>query len=88
MHIGAGFLQSDPLNPDRRFLFADEKINTVIVVVLVVLAGLATYLLLSGRKVGKLEKQLAELEARQPKAEQQTEVESIEVKKVEYHGRK
>ena len=47
--------------PDRRFLFADEKINTVIVVVLVVLLGIGAYLLLTGRKVRRLEKELDQI---------------------------
>lgn len=49
----------------RKWLFADEKSNTVIAVMIVVWLGIVVYLLLSGRKVGRLEKQLAELQQRQ-----------------------
>ncbi|MEY3441777.1 MAG: hypothetical protein RLZZ519_58 [Bacteroidota bacterium] len=45
----------------RKWLFADEKSNTVIAVMIVVWLGIVVYLLLSGRKLRKLEKQLAEL---------------------------
>ncbi len=48
----------------RKWLFADEKSNTVIAVMIVVWLGIVVYLLLSGRKLRKLEKQLAELKQR------------------------
>ena len=48
----------------RKWLFADEKSNTVISVMIVVWLGIVVYLLLSGRKLRKLEKQLAELKQR------------------------
>ena len=45
----------------RKWLFADEKSNTVIAVMLIVWLGIAVYLLLSGRKMKQLEKQVAAL---------------------------
>lgn len=48
----------------RKWLFADGKSNTVIAVMIVVWLGIVVYLLSSGRKLRKLEKQLAELKQR------------------------
>lgn len=45
----------------RKWLFADEKSNTVIAVMVIVWLGIVVYLLLSGRNMRKLEKQVAEL---------------------------
>lgn len=42
-------------------LFKSEKINTVIIVVMVVWVGIAVYLILSGRKLSKLEKEVAQM---------------------------
>jgi CcmD family protein len=52
----------------RKWLFADEKSNTVIAVMIVVWLGIVVYLLLSGRKMRTLEKQLAELKQRRGQA--------------------
>jgi CcmD family protein len=48
----------------RKWLFANEKSNTVIAVMVVIWVGIVVYLLLSGRKLRRLEKQLAELKER------------------------
>ncbi len=45
----------------RKWLFADEKSNTVIAVMVIVWLGIVVYLLLSGRKMKQLEKQVAAL---------------------------
>lgn len=45
----------------RKWLFSEEKNNTVIAVMIVVWLGIVVYLLLSNRKIGKLEKQVAAL---------------------------
>ena len=45
----------------RKWLFADEKSNTVIAVMIIVWLGIVVYLLLSGRKMKQLEKQVAAL---------------------------
>lgn len=48
----------------RKWLFANEKSNTVVAIMIVVWVGIVVYLLLSGRKMRKLEKQLEELKQR------------------------
>ncbi len=45
----------------RKWLFAEEKSNTVIAVMLIVWLGIAVYLLMSGRRMKQLEKQVAAL---------------------------
>jgi CcmD family protein len=45
----------------RKWLFADEKSNTVIAVMITVWLGIVVYLLLSSRKMRRLEKQVAAL---------------------------
>ncbi len=75
-------MQAGPATEDRRFLFADEKINTVIVVLMVVLVGIGAYLILTGRKVRKMEKELAEMGSQStPSGSGIHDVEAIEVKK-------
>lgn len=44
------------------YLFASDRIYTVLTVVLIVLAGLIVLLLLTNRRVSRLEKALAEAE--------------------------
>ncbi|MEO0895413.1 MAG: hypothetical protein AAFY71_03260 [Bacteroidota bacterium] len=46
----------------KSFLFASEKINTVMTVALVIFGGLLAYMIFSGIKVGRLEKKMDELE--------------------------
>lgn len=48
----------------RKWLFASEKSNTVIAVMITVWLGIVVYLLLSGRKMRRLEQQVAELKQR------------------------
>ena len=48
-------------SPDH-FLFRDGKINTVFVVVLIIWGGTLGYLLLSGKKVSRLEKKANEIQ--------------------------
>lgn len=50
----SGLLRPDP----DSFLFKDEKINTVIVVLVIIWAIIAGYMYLAGRKISKLEKEL------------------------------
>lgn len=57
-------LQADVAS-ETRLLFQDEKIYTVIVVILVVWAGISAYLILMGQKVKKLEREVAELSQKQ-----------------------
>lgn len=52
------FLQAPPHEP---FLFASEKVNTVLVVVLIVFAGMIGILVMNFLKVGRLEKEIKEL---------------------------
>lgn len=56
LNIFSGLLQTQD-----KFLFRDEKINTVIVVITVIWLGIITYLLISGKKLKKLENELADL---------------------------
>lgn len=57
LNILNGFLAPDP----NSFLFKDEKINTVIVVLVIVWAIIAGYMFFAGRKISKLEKEVADL---------------------------
>jgi|GEM_PF-7007737 len=52
-------------------LFRSEKINTVIIVVMVVWVGIAAYLILSGRKLSKLEKEVARMKEQYNQREQE-----------------
>ena len=54
--ITAPFLQSQ-----QQFLFKDEKINTVIAVLVLVWIGIVLYLIFSGRKLKKIEGEVASL---------------------------
>lgn len=65
--IFAGILgQIMPVPTAREeFLFYDDKFNTVLVVLSVILLAIFVYLFLTGRKLGKLEKRLAEWEQQQ-----------------------
>lgn len=47
---------------EQSWLFASEKVNTVLAVVLVVFVGFVTYLTLTQRKVSQLEKQMDQIE--------------------------
>lgn len=58
LQIGATMLQAV-----KEFLMADEKINTVVVVVMIILAGIVVYLIMIGRKTSRLEEKLEELKA-------------------------
>ncbi|MEM0997465.1 MAG: CcmD family protein [Bacteroidota bacterium] len=49
----------------QQWLFANEKLNTVIVIIAVIWVGIIVYLLLTGKRVSKLE---SELRATQPEA--------------------
>ena len=74
-------LQAD-MAAETRLLFKDEKIFTVIVVILVVWAGISAYLVLMGRKVKKLEREVAELSQKQNLGGQgAVEESSIDVKR-------
>lgn len=65
--IFAGILGQVMPTPTAReeFLFYNDKFNTVLVVLAVILLAIFVYLFFTGRKLGKLEKQLAELEQQQ-----------------------
>ena len=54
-----------------KFLFKDEKINTVVMVVMIIFVGVAVYLLLMGRKLSKAEKELTEIRKKKEHAEKQ-----------------
>lgn len=57
-------LQAD-MAEETRLLFKDEKIYTVIAVILIVWLGISIFLILTGQKVKKLEKEVAELKQKQ-----------------------
>ncbi len=57
LNILNGFMAPDP----NSFLFKDEKINTVIVVLVIVWAIIAGYMFFAGRKISKLEQEVADL---------------------------
>lgn len=46
----------------QSWLFASEKVNTVLAVILVIFIGFASYLAISERKVSQLEKQMDQLD--------------------------
>lgn len=46
----------------QSWLFASEKVNTVLAVVLVVFSGFITYLSFAQKKVSQLEKQMDQIE--------------------------
>ncbi|MCI4671526.1 MAG: CcmD family protein [Bacteroidia bacterium] len=46
----------------QSWLFASEKVNAVLAVVLVIFVGFISYLFISQRKVSQLEKQMDQLE--------------------------
>lgn len=48
----------------QEFLFYNDKFNTVLVVLLVILVAIFAWLFFTGRKLGKMERQIAELESR------------------------
>jgi hypothetical protein len=48
----------------QEFLFYNDKFNTVLVVLLVILVAIFVWLFLTGRKLGKMERQIAQLESR------------------------
>lgn len=54
-------LQANEAATEARLLFKDEKINTVIAVILLVWLGIGAYLILTGRKLRKLEKEVQEM---------------------------
>ena len=61
LNILNGFLAPDP----ESFLFKDEKINTVIVVLVAVWAVIAGYMFFTGRKISKLEQELDRMKSQQ-----------------------
>ena len=50
-------LQAD----ETRWLFKSEKVNTILVVMLVIWVGIVVYLLWTGQKISKLEARMEEL---------------------------
>lgn len=52
---------SSLLQVQDTWLFKSEKINTVIVVIMVIWLGIVVYLLWTGKKVAKLEKEMQEM---------------------------
>ena len=59
LNVLSGLLRPDP----ESFLFKDEKINTVIVVLVIIWAVIAGYMFLAGRKIGKLEQEVERMKA-------------------------
>ncbi len=47
---------------EKAWLLASEKVNSVLVIVLLIFGAVLTYLILTQRKVVRLEKQMEELE--------------------------
>jgi len=47
---------------EKVWLLASEKVNSVLVIVLLIFGAVLTYLILTQRKVVRLEKQMEELE--------------------------
>ena len=47
---------------EKAWLLASEKVNSVLVIVLLIFGAVLTYLILTQRKVSRLEKQMEELE--------------------------
>lgn len=78
LNILQGLLQAP--EAQEAWLFKNEKINTVIVVVMVIWTVVAAYLLLSGLKLRKLEKQVAEIRDRHNQMEgERVEETTIEI---------
>lgn len=72
------------MQTQEKFLFKDEKINTVIVIIMVIWIGIAAYLLVTGRKVSRLEHEVKNLQQRWQSSEAGTKAETtIEVKRRE-----
>lgn len=59
------------LQNEGKFLFKDEKINTVVMVVMIIMVGIAVYLFLMGRKLTKAEKELTEIRKKKEHADKQ-----------------
>ncbi len=57
LNVLSGLLRPDP----ESFLFKDEKINTVIVVLVIIWAVIAGYMYFAGRKIGKLEQEMTRI---------------------------
>jgi CcmD family protein len=49
-----------PQQDVTQFLFASDKIYTVLTVVLIIFTGVVSFLLLTNRRISRLEKQLGE----------------------------
>lgn len=47
---------------EKAWLLASEKVNSVLAIVLLIFGAVLTYLVLTQRKVARLEKQMEELE--------------------------
>lgn len=47
---------------EKAWLLASEKVNSVLAIVLLIFGAVLTYLILTQRKVSRLEKQMEELE--------------------------
>jgi len=47
---------------EKAWLLASEKVNSVLAIVLLIFGAVLTYLILTQRKVARLEKQMEELE--------------------------
>lgn len=59
MNLLAIFL--DEISGGEKWLFKDGKINTVVAILLIIWAGIIVYLLLTQKKVNRLEKEVEEM---------------------------
>jgi len=55
-----GFLLQSDIN--QEWLMVSDKVNSLLLILLIIFGGFVAYLFMTGKKVSKLEEQLAELE--------------------------
>ncbi len=69
LNILNGFMAPDP----NSFLFKDEKINTVIVVLVIVWTIIAGYMFFTGQKISRIEREVADLKEKYSVREEEKE---------------
>lgn len=55
-----GFLLQSDIN--QEWLMVSDKVNSLLLILLIIFGGFVAYLFMTGKKVNKLEEQLTELE--------------------------